>query len=282
MATLLLNWAIDEGTGSTLTESVNGRDAFFGSAGGYPSWTTGPDGDAGEALTFSGSSDSGAYAATDESIICYPGLPTSFTGITMVVRFRLEGTATCQLLGAYYDHPLTWTPTEGVPFDPYIDYRPLFGVFVNTQNRLAATWEAERSGSGRTMTFAATPTVNDGSWHVAIIRVINPNSCKINLDGTGYSTTGALNQVCATVFPPTGFLSANFYDNYWAIGGGEIYANGSGPCYSTASTSRSFYGDIDLARVYCGLLTDEEVDDLYNEIVNPPQPANAIMFSCNT
>lgn len=170
-------------------------------------------------------------------------------------------------------------PTAGNPADPMLNAGAgaFTTLFVTAAGAIAFGWAARRTTTAYDPSIRA-GTATTGSWNVVIARLEAPFSASVYANGTWY-TDETYRHACnlandgglkPTAFPEGGAL----YTQYWTIGKGESAEFCGG-------LTRSLSGDVGECRVYCGQLTDEEIEDLYQEMVTPPV-GNAMMFSCNT
>jgi hypothetical protein len=279
MATLILKWPLTDGSGTELAESINSREMHFATAGSYPAWATGPSGVANTAITPSGSTSSGAYAATDETITCaydYTTNNINYTGITVAARFKNSGSSGGGILSSFYLDSVN-RPSAGSPANIFLGGGSYISMYVTTSKYLRFGWRAANSQSARWPSVSG-PLLTDGAWNIAIAKIISPKVGKIYANGSWYSTV--LNSLCGEE-DANGFPSSGFMEQFWAIGTGYNSFDSYNYQNYCGGQNRSYYGDIGECRVYCGQLTDDEIEDLYDELINPGVK-NALMFSCNT
>jgi|PlaIllAssembly_1097288.scaffolds.fasta_scaffold352969_1 hypothetical protein len=258
MATLKYHWKLDDGTGIVASESIASNDMDITVVSGSPNWVS-------EGIEFNGEAfgTTGTPRAIAETY-GYAGCNIASTGATLVVRFKLTSTNYGFLFGACTD-------PSGVN-GPKCRY----GIYVGSDNKLYVAGQyAGGGGADYIVSVPSTSLVNDDSIHYGVFQIV-PGP-------TGWLETlyiwvdGALQrseQVLSTVAHAYSQVGDRFY-----LGMADLYSSSGTVYWEGIGTLQP--GTIDAviydAQFYCGVLTQSEIENLF-----PTQPANSIMFSCNT
>lgn len=263
MATLAHRWELDENTGTTAEDIVGVRDGTITVVSSSPAWVDDTEG--GICLDFAGNTGSSLGIVTAAGgTACDMRLP-----FTMVCWFKRDNETTVNdrylfgLSSAY--------PNDVAQHFLYIGNDEKLRFHMDFVSGLAPH---------RISTPSASVIPDDASWHMAVGRWNGwasgttsesyPGSFDVFLDavkGTTYSVGspyGLYNRGSTDVT----IGSNTKLGTYWYGGSNAMDSNSDG----------EFNGRINRVRIYCGALTDQEIEDLYNG--NPP--INVIMFSCNT
>lgn len=266
----ILHWPITEGAGTVVSETENDRDLFFRSSGGSPTWETGPDGVAGTALGFSGLASGLVYAGMDTPIYCYPPYAVP-RGLSVVTKFKLLGGYSGGIVGGHFLDPHEY-PADDAAFDIALANAAQFALFIDTDLKLRVGAHGASGVSTRHQSVQIPVTVNDGNWHeaVAVFRAIN--NISVRLDGTWYSPP-VVTRLCSTTNVGSLWPLSSAFLLFWSIGSVLTYQ--SDAARYCKYSNRSLYGLVAETSVYCGSVTDEDLEP-------PPAVVNSIMFSCNT
>ena len=282
MATLLHHWKLDENTGTSSVDQAGNTDLELNVVGSYPAWV---EGKFGSALSFSGVNGSGSrfvLASNDvawletRTVAC--GRAFSFCGWIKVSDNE-------------HARPIisTWQDSTG--------NGALQALYLGIDGKIYFSVLHVKVSTGYLRYAGSTSVVDDGQWHFVVGTYdggATDGADKVisvyvdgSLDGTYTETDDTIgyddNGISKTVLPIL-------------VGGGSVWADTS-TSINYPSTKidppqfidgawyygypyGSFDGLVDDPRIYCGALTAEEVEDLYNE--SYPSISNAIMFSCNT
>jgi hypothetical protein len=274
MATLICRWKLDEGSGATCYDAISGDDMVRNVVGSNPQYVTGKDGP--YALLFSGVDGRG-----------FPEFDCPWSTNDMCYIAPTDRAAGCSD---------AWSMTAWVKTSDSTYGRGIFGTFTykpDGEDAIGAPHDCLYIGDdGKaylyvqhfkvatryTRTAGSTSTIDDGNWHFIVGTYSFSTAHRIlkayvdgALEGTLDDTDTAMSYDTGPIGPGgiamaigTGMLLESTVDLYL-------------PGAYLGKPFGAFPGTIDDCRLYCGVLTDQEIEDLYNN--RDPARSKIFIFS---
>lgn len=234
MAALVHHWAFSEGSGTTLADSVGSnhgtlRYSTSGTVGAGPA-TDGP-------IWVSGVNSVGyalRFADVKDNFVSTTTAYNNPTTLTFSTFFKTSVACGQKIFGF-----------ESSQFGVSSEYDRV--MYVGTDGKLKyGHW------SGGSQLVTSTAIVTDNQWHQGAITLDASNVYILYLD--------KVPQMALQVAPQQ-------YVGYWRIGGSNFTSYGG--CWTLSDCAGgfgAFDGDISDIRVYSGVLSEEEIGDIYDSV----------------